>query len=343
MRDALILNWRNLMQKLVPLFIVGIVVLCGLEAGATPFTKGESNVLSWKQMPTPSIMRADVLDQQQPLMDWFGPIGSGPLWDHLNYIVAQTFTPTMPILTRVELMIGKNITTTYDYTVVIRDALNGTDLTSASVPAAQITTENFSWIEFDFPDIAVSPGNTYYLVSFTQNATDNWYAWGLKVGDVYPNGTIYFTVNDGANWSEEPDGDMTFMTYGRENIPPNEPLIQGETDGKIRVEYPYNFSTDDLDGDDVYYWIEWGDDSPAEEWIGPYASGDVIIVKHTFMKKGTYQIKAKAKDTAGAESAWGYLEVTMPKNSAIVPSFLLQELFERFPRIFPLLRYLLGE
>jgi len=331
------------MKKLIPLLIVAIVVLCGLEAVAVPFEMETTDVQSWEQMPNPSLFRADVVDQQQPLMDFFGPVGNGPLWGHLNYIMAQTFTPTKPILTRVELMIGKNSTTIYDYTFVIRDAFDGVDLASVNIPAEQIITENLSWIEFDFPDIFVTPGNVYYIISYTKNVTDNWYAWGLKMSNVYLNGTIYYSINDGANWTEEPTSDMTFMTYGRENVPPNEPLIQGKIKGKVGVEYSYNFSTDDLDGDDVFYWIDWGDGTPVVEWVGPYASGEVVMVKHTYATKSTYNISAKAMDTIGAESPWGYLEVTMPKNNAFIGGFFIQWFFERFPNAFPLLRHLLSE
>ena len=330
------------MKKYLPLVVVGLFVLCGLEAVAVPFNHELTGMQPWGTTPAPSVFHADVLDQQQPNFDFMGPIGRGYMWGDLYYIIAQTFTPTKPVLTRVELMVGKNSTATYDYTVSIRDALNGPDLTSVSVPPSQIVTENFSWTEFNFPDIAVTPGDTYYIVSSTVNATDNWYAWAMKMGDVYPNGTIYYTTNDGANWTEEPGGDMTFKTYGRDNIPPNEPLIQGPESGKKGVEYAYNFSTDDLDGDEVYYWIDWGDGSPAVEWIGPYASGAIATVKHTFAEKGTYTIAAKAKDTVGAESEWGYLEVTMPKDNALYSSVFLQQLFARYPRIFPILRYLLG-
>jgi hypothetical protein len=331
------------MKKYIPLLVVGMVVLCGLQAVALPINLKENDIHTWKQIPHATSFRSDVLDQQQPLMDFFGPVGQFYLaTGKPYYILIQTFTPTKSVLTRVELMVGKNSTTTHDYTVAIRDALNGIDLTSVSVSASQIVTENFSWVEFDFSDIAVTPGNTYYIVSSTVNVTDNWYAWGLKMSDVYPNGTIYSTINNGVNWTEIPDGDMTFMTYGRENIPPNEPLIEGKIKGKVGVEYSYNFSTDDLDGDDVFYWIDWGDGTPVVEWIGPYASGEVVIVKHTFATKSTYTISAKAKDVIGAESAWGYLEVTMPKNTVFIGGFFFQRLFDRFPFAFPLLRHLLG-
>ncbi len=51
----------------------------------------------------------------------------------------------------------------------------------------------------------------------------------------------------------------------------------------------------------------------------------------------------KSKDIHGAESDWGTLEVSMPKNKAFDLNFnLLSWLFERFPNAFPILRYMLG-
>jgi len=70
-------------------------------------------------------------------------------------------------------MLRKNIATIYDYSVTNRDALNDTDHTSISVSAEQVITENLSWIEFNFPDIAISPSNIHYLVFSTEHINDN--------------------------------------------------------------------------------------------------------------------------------------------------------------------------
>jgi hypothetical protein len=202
------------MKKFIPLVVVGMLVLCGLQAVAMPFNLADSDDLTWKETASKPLSRADELDQSQELMNWIGPVGSGPLWSFANYILVQSFIPTKNLLTRVELLVGKNSTTTYDYTVAIRDNLNGSDLTTVSIPASEITTENYSWMEFDFPNIMVTPGNTYYIVSSTANITDNWYSWGFYMDNVYLNGMPYYSVNDGATWGEEPSGDLAFRTYG---------------------------------------------------------------------------------------------------------------------------------
>jgi C1A family cysteine protease len=143
----------------------------------------------------------------------------------------------------------------------------------------------------------------------------------------------------GALWIDE-DPDTTYIVWvdydpesyewPNEPNPPSKPNITGEISGNINSEYEYFFSSTDDDGDDIYYHINWGDDS-EEEVIGPNPSGDIATAKHTWIGEGIYIIKAKAKDTTGLESDWAILEVSMPKNKALSTSFFLQKLIENFP------------
>jgi hypothetical protein len=198
------------MKKFIPLVVVGLLVLCGLQAVALPFNMAGTSVQKWRQTPYAPLNRDDILDQSQPGMNRVGPIGQS---DGLNYIWAQSFKPTLNMLTRVELMIGIQ-SSTYDLTVGIRDDLNGSDLTSISRPASDFG--NLTWEEFDFPDIMVTPGNTYYIVSSTVNATGNSYKFGYQMYSSYLNGTLYQTINEGTTWTPHQGGinDMAFNTYG---------------------------------------------------------------------------------------------------------------------------------
>lgn len=99
-----------------------------------------------------------------------------------------------------------------------------------------------------------------------------------------------------------------------QNNPPDRPSRpQGETNGKIGVEYNYSTVCADPDGDSIYYWWDWSDGTNSG-WIGPFASGATASAKHTWTAKGAYVIKVKAKDTYGLESDWSdTLPVVMPK------------------------------
>ncbi|KYK24747.1 hypothetical protein AYK25_01585 [Thermoplasmatales archaeon SM1-50] len=126
-----------------------------------------------------------------------------------------------------------------------------------------------------------------------------------------------------------------------ENLPPDTPTITGPAQGKIKVAIQYNFTAIDPNGDEVSYFIEWGDGTDSD-WIGPYNSGCIIIKSHTWSTKGDYIIRVKAKDSNGDESDWGTLTVTMPYSFNRPTLQFLKVLFERFPNAFPFLRQLLG-
>jgi len=122
---------------------------------------------------------------------------------------------------------------------------------------------------------------------------------------------------------------------------PSVPTITGPASGKTGTSTDYVFTTTDPKGGQVFYYIDWGDGQNSG-WVGPYASGATQTVSHTWATKGSYTIKAKAKDTGGHESEYGTLPITMPMT--MTPPFLqfLEKLFERFPNAFPVLRQLLG-
>ena len=84
---------------------------------------------------------------------------------------------------------------------------------------------------------------------------------------------------------------------------PYPPEITGPTEGDIGKEYEYTVVTTDPADGDVSYWVDWGDGS-AEEWIGPFASGEEVKVRHTWYENGTYSIRAKARNEDNVEGGW---------------------------------------
>jgi hypothetical protein len=125
------------------------------------------------------------------------------------------------------------------------------------------------------------------------------------------------------------------------NYPPNEPTITGPPSGNTKKEYEFTFKSVDPDGDNVKYFIDWGD--TKSEWTGFYPSGTVAKVKHSWSSDGAYNIIAKAQDEYGAESTETAktITITTPRHRTVYHPLLLQ-LFERFPYLFPILRQLSG-
>jgi|GEM_PF-2375571 len=124
------------------------------------------------------------------------------------------------------------------------------------------------------------------------------------------------------------------------NHEPDDPTITGETSGTAGVAYEYTFISEDQDGDNVSYYIDWGDGN-ITDWTPFQAQGSPGYNESHSWPKGTYTIKAKAKDIWGDESDWSKLIVTHPKIKAFNFNFnLLNWLFERFPHMFPVIRNL---
>ncbi len=123
------------------------------------------------------------------------------------------------------------------------------------------------------------------------------------------------------------------------NAPPNPPIIEGPAKGGVSNEYDYKFLIDDPDYNPVQVFVDWDDGTSGWSYEG--ASGQRIWQGHTWTKKGTYIIKAKARDVLGLESNWSTMEVTMPFSFEPPQHPFIHWLLERFPNAFPILRYLL--
>ncbi len=71
--------------------------------------------------------------------------------------------------------------------------------------------------------------------------------------------------------------------------------ITGPNSGRPNIDYSFNFSAVDPQGDDFYLYVNWGDKTNTT-WLGPYLSGETIQLTHTFLEQKNYTIKARAKD-----------------------------------------------
>jgi hypothetical protein len=129
-------------------------------------------------------------------------------------------------------------------------------------------------------------------------------------------------------WSE-PVAIDSVMTGN--NAPPLAPTISGPSSGKPGNSYTFTFETTDPNGDDIYYYVDWGD-GDFEDWDGPYSSGTGSSASHTWDSQGFFTVKVKAKDSNGAEGPWGVHSVNVPRTKSFnLITKILQAIFEHFP------------
>ncbi len=171
-----------------------------------------------------------------------------------------------------------------------------------------------------------------------------------KVGEALYDSKYFCNYNYGwAHYTEYQDM-YTFNLFGEpslniqgiktENLPPDKPQIYGSTSGENGIDYNYTISAIDQDGDNLYYRIDWGDNT-GEVTIGPYTSGIEVTANHTWYEEGIYILKVKAQDIYGDESEWSVLEISMPKNKAIFKPLFLQRLFQCFPILYKILNQII--
>lgn len=76
----------------------------------------------------------------------------------------------------------------------------------------------------------------------------------------------------------------------------------GPTAGLKDEAETFSFMAVDPEGDDVYFKIDWGGE--VVDWMGPFKSGEVIEIDHTWLTPGVYSVSMQAKDVWDYESPW---------------------------------------
>jgi hypothetical protein len=208
------------MKKLLSVVIIGIVVLGGLGTIATgayqPAKKSYTN-------NTVGTTYEDELDQSMTDYDGSLQVGRTNLFGfYANLTVSQSFIPQKELLTRTQFLMARNASTSHPCVLAIRDNLTGENLAIVSVAPDEFpvvnetpTEEQLAWIDFNFDDIWVTPGQTYYIVVYTTNITENYYWISGNGTNIYPNGSVMLSIDDGKTWMDIfPDADGCFKTYG---------------------------------------------------------------------------------------------------------------------------------
>jgi C1A family cysteine protease len=124
------------------------------------------------------------------------------------------------------------------------------------------------------------------------------------------------------------------------NYPPEKPGKPiGPTRGNPGTSYTYSATAIDSDGDTIRYYFDWGDGTITHsDYV---ASGETVSMEHTWMEKGTYDVRVQVKDEHGLEADWSdQLSVSMPKNKQINTPFL--RFLEQHPHMSLLLRQILN-
>ncbi len=148
--------------------------------------------------------------------------------------IAQSFTPTLPKITRIKLYISKQGDITSDLTMIIKDKITGPTITEISIPSENIPNAQPEWIEFNFTDIITESELYYFLCKTDSGDLNNYYQIFCTTTNSYTNGIAYLTDNNGETWLQESNKDFTFKTYGSGPIL-NIEFIRGLPGGRMTI------------------------------------------------------------------------------------------------------------
>jgi hypothetical protein len=162
---------------------------------------------------------------------------------------------------------------------------------------------------------------------------------GYQVSQIIDDGFILALRINGRYGQSYADGSLVKISENINQQPVKPIQPDGKSSGKAGSEYTYSTSSSDPDGDQLYYFWDWGDGNNSG-WIGPYDSGEDCSVSYSWKSNGNYSIRVKSEDILGYESEWSDpMSITMPKNKVINRPIL--NFLENHPDIFPILQKLL--
>jgi len=233
--------------------------------------------------------------------------------------------------------VGAAITTLSDDTTIVIGSFSGSATFGKGESAETVLVSDGS------SDIFVAKYTPDGMIAWAKRAGGTEKDVGVAITTLSDDSTIvtgsFKGIADFGPYNLTSLGDSDVFVAKLGNQPPSTPTIDGPTSGKAGTAYDYEFTATDPDGDDVKYYIEWGDDST--EWTSFAASGTPVTVSHTWEERGDYTITAKAQDTGGLTGPEATLPITMPK-ARFVHNSLFLRLLGQFPNAFPILRQILG-
>lgn len=203
----------KLVKILLIILLSSILIFTCLSAVAN------TNIMNFVRDNYEPIINDDILDQSQEVFDTICIFGTIPTYYHFDWYAFQSFIPQTGKLTRVEIFLSKyrEDPAVKNANLAIRENLYGENLTMASVSHTQIPPYGDpEWIEFDFPDIQVKVGQTYYIVCSSDwyPVVDSIYAWGCGEDNPYTSGSSGYSNDAGQNWDFYDNSDFCFRTYG---------------------------------------------------------------------------------------------------------------------------------
>ena len=152
-------------------------------------------------------------------------------WVNKDISHAQSFVPTQPVISKVSLAVANGRSDSEDdIHVSIRESLDGPILTQTSLPFDALPKTCFNippiFVEFNFPDVVLVPGDTYFIQVESPLATPSGEYQICGTGADYAGGA-HWMWRKGVGWTKTEDSgwyDLAFQINQVLEEEPEEPL-----------------------------------------------------------------------------------------------------------------------
>ena len=127
---------------------------------------------------------------------------------------------------------------------------------------------------------------------------------GLTAGQTY-----YFAVSayDASGNESGYSNEVSYSIPGDNGAPSTPATPSGASSAPVNTAITFSTSATDPNGDSLQYRYDWGD--------GALSSYGVASQSHSWSAAGQYAVKAQARDSLGAESAWSSAKTVTVSNS----------------------------
>jgi hypothetical protein len=153
-------------------------------------------------------MAEDDVDQEQT-------IGGEEIPIFKDNWAAQSFSPTVNEITRMQLKLKQKGNIGGNLTLIIRSFIIGSDIIKVLIPPENITNEP-SWVNIEFTDnVSVVPESMYYIICYLDDGDENNnIVWYRGTNTTYERGLAYNSEDNGSSWIQNIDKDFCFKTFG---------------------------------------------------------------------------------------------------------------------------------
>ena len=226
---------------------------------------------------TTEVSQSDILDQEQT--------EGGAEWNiNAALTLAQSFKPSLDVLSKIKVLLKKQSGDSSNLIYIsIRETIDGDDLTTISLNAEQISFD-YSWKEFDIPDISVNVDETYYIIIEIPTNNNNHIKIKASGSNSYSEGSTWMYWPMMNTWQEQTNVDITFKTYSTNGIVNSPPVIPVDpSPGHNELISKPSFADADVNGDgevsilDVYLVGQHFGETGSPGWIVEDVDDDGVV------------------------------------------------------------------